>query len=200
MTPIAEHPGFRQLRIDLGALVGNLCRPWKGRLYRCVELKWARTEYLISGEGSLRYGSRWMRPGIQRVVYGSSTEMIALKEARRGLTYYGIKKPRQNPRVTVEILASFSKLISLTDLVAAVSWLEIDDLLKEDWKKVNHLGYETLSQACGRALFEIGCECLAAPSAVDGRGRNRIWFPENVAPDSSVEISGQKDLEKWLAK
>jgi RES domain-containing protein len=200
MKPIIDHPRYKQLRFEIRAAVDGLCRPWEGLLYRCVELEWAKPENILSGEGARTHGSRWMRPGLHRLVYGASTELIALKETRRGLSYYGIKKPRQNPRVTVEIVASFSKVIFLADLVSAVSWLQMDELLEEDWRKVNQAGNETLSQACGRALIASGCECLAAPSVKDGRGRNFVWFPENLGELCKVDISGRKELEQWLAK
>ena len=193
---LKEHPRYKQLRLEIRAVIGGLFQPWEGPLYRCVELEWARPEALISGEGSRRFGSRWMRPGLHRLVYGASTELIALKETRRGFSYYGIKKPRQNLRVTVEILASFSKVIFLADLVSAISWLEMDEFLKEDWRKVNQASNETLSQACGRVLIESGCECLAAPSVKDGRGRTFVWFPDNLGSGCKVEVSGHKELEQ----
>jgi hypothetical protein len=39
------------------------------------------------------------------VVHAASTESIAHKEARRVYDYYGIRKPRNNPPVSVERIA-----------------------------------------------------------------------------------------------
>ena len=139
-----------------------------------------------------------MRPGQHRVVYGASSAQIALKESLGAFRYYGIKKPRQNPRLLVQIETSFSRIADLTSIEDHLSWPSKDDLLTEDWSKINERGYETLSQTLGRALVECGFEGLVCNSAQDRRGRNIVWFPEFLDPSSKVEIVGSSELKNGL--
>jgi hypothetical protein len=39
---------------------------------------------------------------------------------------------------------------------------------------------------------------LWVPSVRDRRCRNLIWFPGSLEKESRCEISGQKELEKWI--
>jgi RES domain-containing protein len=82
-------------------------------VYRCVDLKWARPEYLITGEGTKRHGSRWIAKDMTPLVYAASTEAIALKEAKQNFQRYGIKPHKNKPRVIVEIHVSLQKIVGL---------------------------------------------------------------------------------------
>lgn len=197
---IQAHPRYRNLFSELRQSSERIVRPLEAPAYRCVELKWARLVYLISGEGTRRNGSRWMQPGYQRVVHAASTPGIALKESNRAFSYFGVDRPRQNPRVRVELNLALSRIIDLEKLMGFSEWLHLDELLGENWEKANQRGLETLSQACGRAVFESGFEGLVCPSAIDRRGRTIVWFPANLDSISRLEISGQSELERWLAK
>lgn len=73
------------------------------------------------------------------------------------------------------------------------------ELLREDWEKLNSRGVETLAQAVGRAVFDLGFEGLIAPSAQDKRGRNLIWFPDQLLADSRISISAKEELKHFLA-
>ena len=200
MPNLVEHPGYGRLISSLRSSLPAIRETWEAPVYRCVELRWARPSYLISGEGTRVYGSRWIRPGFQNVVHASSTESIALKESRRNFTRFQVEKPRMTPRVVVQISGSFSKFVNLFKAAQSLDWLTLDELLREDWMEVNQRGYETLSQSFGRAAFELGMEGLIVPSTVDRRGRNLVWFPANLSPASRPEISGQSELERWLEK
>ncbi|NDV61116.1 RES family NAD+ phosphorylase [Puniceicoccales bacterium CK1056] len=197
---IQDHPRHREILKNLRAVAKGIQITWSGSCYRSVELKWAHPDNLISGRGSLDHGSRWMRPGRYRVVYGASSAQIALKESLRAFQYYGVKKPRQNPRLLVQIDTSFSRIADLTSIEDHLSWPGKDDLLNEDWSKINERGYETLSQALGRALVECGFEGLVCNSSQDRRGRNIVWFPDYLDSSSQVEIVGSSELKKWLVR
>jgi hypothetical protein len=69
----------------------------------------------------------------------------------------------------------------------------------EDWEKLNNRGNETLAQAFGRAIRDLNFEGLIVPSSRDQRGRNLIWFPDDLRADSRIEIIGQEKLKQWLA-
>jgi RES domain-containing protein len=196
---LKDHPRYRDLLALLKPVAKELAREWSGRVFRCVELPWGRPEYLISGEGTMRHGGRWMRPNMTPVVYAAGSEAIALKESRRPFDYFGIRRPRQNPRVLVEIDIHFTNLADLRSLDRLTDWPALEELLNENWEKVNSTGAETLSQAVGRALFSLRFEGLLVPSSRDRRGLNVIWFPENLGRQAKLTISGESDLNRWLA-
>ncbi len=165
-----EHPKYKALTKDLRSAAGSLSRSWEGAAFRCVAPKWSRPEFLASGLGAARHGSRWMRPGLSPAVYAASTENIALKESRGNLRHFGVRKPAKTPRMIVQIDLRLVKVVDLTRLEEALAWPSLDELLSEKWESLNAAGKETLSQAFGRALFTLGFTGLIAPSA-----RDRAW-------------------------
>lgn len=194
---LAFHPQSERLQ---GLIGGAECTtPWKGRVYRCVELAWARPSYLVSGEGTRRFGGRWMSPGTTEAVHAATSEALALKESGGIFGNYGINRPRATPRVSVELTVSLSQIWAITRAAEVLAPGLLDELLCEDWRTCNQHGQESLGQALGRLVWEGGLEGLLVPSARDRRGRNLIWFPSALADDSVVEISGRTDLEQWLA-
>ena len=199
LKPILPHPAFKRIFSTLKISPKELMAEWNQPVYRCVELGWARPEYLISGEGTRHKGGRWMQPNYGKVVHAASTETVALRESRRVYDYYGIDKPKKNPRVSVELHALLSNLLDLTKLHKVIDSPTIKELLSEDWEKLNARGKETLAQAFGRTIFDLKYEGLIAPSARDQRGRNVIWFPSQLRKDSLIEITGKDKLEQWLA-
>ena len=199
MFPIKLHPAYKRILAELKKSQHFLKMQWQGPAYRCVSLKWAHPEYLISGEGTLRHGGRWMQPNYCKVVHAASTEAIALKESRRVFDYYGIRKPASDPRVIVELNVRLKQLIDLTKLESVVDSPPIVEMLKEDWEKLNASRVETIAQAFGRAIHSLNYEGLIAPSSRDARGRNLVWFPKQLLPDSQIEIVGQEKLKQFLA-
>jgi RES domain-containing protein len=197
--PIKPHPAFRRLLSQLRKSQDALSTQWNAPVYRCVELEWARPEYLISGEGTRQRGSRWMQRNYCKVVHAASTETIALKESRRVYDYYGIRKPRNNPRVSVELIAKLNRIVDLSKLQTIMDSPTIEEMLNEDWEKLNESSVETIAQSLGRVILELNYEGLIAPSSRDSRGRNLIWFPDQLLPESQIEIIGQEKLKLWLA-
>ena len=197
---IKKHPSFSDLSALLHKASGDLTIEWHGTVFRCVAPKWARPEYLVSGKGTLRFGSRWMAPGLTSAVYAASTEAIALKESRRLLRHFGIRKPRLHPKVIVEMEVTLKRVADLSLIDKILSWPTLEELLGEDWERINSRGVETLSQAFGRALWVSGHAGLLVPSTRDRRGRNLVWFPSNLAKDDAIRISGESELDDWIVK
>ena len=193
-----QHKHYKKIYSNAHKVVDDLQTAWNGSVYRCVELKWARPAYLISGEGTLKEGGRWLAPQISRVVHASSTELTAMKESRAGFKYYGITKPRHVPRVSVEISLNLVNTVNLSALIEKLPGSTVDELLLEDWRKINQRGQETLGQALGRALFSLGIQGVIAPSAVDKRTRSILWFPQNLDEKCNISISNKETLKKWL--
>lgn len=199
MPNLTQHPRYTHIKEELNAICPNHIEHWHKSVFRCVEPKWSRPEYLITGEGTKRNGGRWMRRKITPAVYASSTETIALKEANHNFTRYGFK-PRNKPRVLVEIELELSSIVSLNSILTDLKWPSLEELLEEDWENVNNNGVESLSQAFGRVLWELKIEGLRVPSVRDRRGSNLLWFPENLKPDSKISISGESELKRWISK
>jgi RES domain-containing protein len=193
------HPSFPGL-VRSVRQAGAMVAPWEGRVFRAVEIKWAKPASLLSGEGTRKHGGRWMRAGVAEVAHAAMTEALAIKESRHAFDYYGIRKPRNNPRVSVEIRVKLAKVLPLGAVEAVFPHLTNEELLREDWEKVNGKGSETLAQAIGRAAWQIGLEGMVVPSARDRRSRNLVWFPGNLCAGSSCTITGQHELEAWLAE
>ncbi len=198
MHRLAPYSRFGALKRLLRGQADNHATPCHRPGYRCVQLQWARADHLLSGQGTQRYGGRWMARGVTPVVYAASSEIIALKEARNNFSRHGIK-PRKHPRVIVELELQLQSVINLPDLLRNLPWPNLPELLQEDWTSVNDSGQETLSQATGRVLFELGFEAVRVPSARDGRGFNLFIFPETLQRGSQISIVGKEELEKWLA-
>jgi RES domain-containing protein len=194
-----DHPRQPDLRRMLEAHAADATITWERPVYRNVELAWARPEHLVNGKGTRLHGSRWMRKGVTEMVHGASTEGLALKEARRPFDYFGIKRPRKRPRVSAEIHLRLGRVLAVERALDALPWPSMDELLAEDWEKVNASGHETLSQALGRSVWELGFEGMVVSSARDRRGRNVVWFPGSLEKDSECEISGERELNQWLA-
>ncbi|MEO0795418.1 MAG: RES family NAD+ phosphorylase [Verrucomicrobiota bacterium] len=171
---------------------------WHDRAYRCVSLRWARPQHLISGEGSRRFGSRWMRQAHTAASYAATTDFLALKEAKQTYGRFGIKKPISSPRVLVELTLKLDRCLDLQPLDGSGRLPSIDEMMSEDWEATNKMGSEALSQAIGRACFDLKFEGLIIPSARDNRGRNIVWFPENLKRPDAVVISGEDELKDWL--
>lgn len=199
MSPLDPHPRFLRLKEELKTHCPDNTVSWSKPAFRCVEPRWSRPEYLITGDGTMKNGGRWMRKGIASAVYASASELIALKEAKHNFTRYGIK-PRRKPRILIELEVNLHSIVSLRTLFKTLSWPSVTELFKEDWEDVNAQGVESLSQAFGRALFELKYEGFVAPSARDRRGSNLLWFPQNLRPNSRIKISGESELDRWIAK
>jgi RES domain-containing protein len=192
------HSQFGQLHRLLAANSEVLCHSWKGSAYRCAGLEYASAEKLISGEGTLQYGARWMAPGAERVVHLSTTEMTAIQESRGHFVRYGLNAVKPGPRVLVTLEVEVSRLLDLFRLDSLRSGFTIQEMLDDDWEGLNQRGKESISQALGRAAFSLGYEAILAPSAVFRRRRNVVVFPENLAYASRFAIVHEDTLRQWL--
>ncbi|MCB1127796.1 MAG: RES family NAD+ phosphorylase [Verrucomicrobiae bacterium] len=196
--PLVHHPQFEPLqrRIAAGA---EAIQEWDGRVFRCVELPWARPAYLVSGNGTRQHGGRWIEPGVTEVVHAATTEALSLKESRGVFAYYGIRRPGNTPRVSVELELRLGRVLNLARGEGVLAPIHVEELLREDWRKLNQQGRETLGQALGRAAWAVGLEGMLVPSARDRRARNLVWFPGNLESGSRCTIVGERELARWIA-
>jgi RES domain-containing protein len=172
---------------------------WRGIAFRAAPLEFSRLAKLLNGVGSLKFGGRWAAAGSFPAVNLSLTQDGAIDESGAAFSYYNFAAQDVKPKVIVGVRLDLEKVVDLRSLNRK-KWLSLDELLGEDWRKVNDSGYESESQALGRAIHAIGGEALITPSARVEGVDNLVFFPESITRSAAVEILGKEDLERWLKK
>ncbi|MCP5535092.1 MAG: RES family NAD+ phosphorylase [Akkermansiaceae bacterium] len=59
----------------------TLIVPWQGECWRFQAASYPTGKEILSGQGAYVNGGRWNAAGTTQVVYGSTSEEVALKEA-----------------------------------------------------------------------------------------------------------------------
>ncbi|HWZ42423.1 MAG TPA: RES family NAD+ phosphorylase [Candidatus Saccharimonadales bacterium] len=174
---------------------------WHNIAFRAAPLEFARVIKLLDGKGSFKFGGRWSSAGTFPAANLSTTQGAALDESNASFTYYKLPLADVRPRAVVGVRLRLDRVIDLTNPqgIRKQPWLHLQELLAEDWRKVNDAGHESQSQAFGRAAHDVGAEALLAPSVRVPGGVNLVYFPESV-PSGKVEILGREELERWLRK
>ena len=115
---------------------------------------------------------------------------------------YNLNLSDIHPKVVVGVRLRLGRVLNLTSSTRSrwQPWLRLDELLAEDWREINDLGFETQSQAFGRAAHDLGTEALVVPSARVAGGVNLVYFPESVLGQGKVQVLGQDELQRWLKK
>jgi RES domain-containing protein len=180
----------------------RLFTKWQGVAFRASPLEFARVVNLLDGRGSLNFGGRWSAAGTFRAVNLSLSQETAMAESAAKFTYYNLRETDLTPKLVVGIRVSLRKVVDLTNPqgLKKQEWFHPDELLEEDWRKVNEAGFESQSQAFGRAAHDLGAEAIVAPSARINGGVNLVYFPNSVLRARNVEILGEEDLKRWLKK
>jgi RES domain-containing protein len=195
--PIKSNPRFDELRADLHEHAAELLRPWSGDCWRFQAITHPSGREILNGEGALRNGGRWNAPGTFAVVYGSTTENVALEESKAIERYYGIIT--RKARIFVCIGIRMSRILDLTDAMTLRRLkLVAKHLRAEDWRKINADGHESLTQCIGRAAHSAGAEGLQAPSSSVKGGINLACFPGNKAPGSSLRLHDAAGIAAML--
>ena len=110
---------------------------------------------------------------------------------------YGFRNASITPRVIVGIYLTLQKLLDLSDRrVRRQLGFTLNDLMQEDWRAIQSSGEESWTQAIGRGSQRAGLEGIIAPSARDPKRRNVIIFPDNLLPDSGIELMGRGELPR----
>jgi RES domain-containing protein len=168
---------------------------WVGTAYRVTSLDYPDPKSILQGEGSFRFGGRWNAVGSFRAVYGSTTDTVALDESRANADYAGIRMAVRTARLVVAIDFSLSKVLDLTlPEMRRMLGVTLETLRQEDWRKVQDQGFESLTQALGRAAVGAGAEGMLVPSARIRNGVNVVYFPQNRQPGSKAEVCESSKL------
>jgi RES domain-containing protein len=173
----------------------EIFQPWKGTIYRVTTLKYREPRIILLGEGSYRNGGRWNAIESFRAVYGSVDDVTALKESKANAEYANLPYPFRETRLIVAVDVSLSRVVDLTasDTLKALDVTE-EELHTEDWRKVQEQGFESLTQALGRAVFEARGEGLLAFSARVAKAINVAYFPHHKLRGSEVRLCQAQEL------
>ena len=173
----------------------EIFEPWKGTIYRVTTLKYRDPGEILLGEGSYHHGGRWNAIGSFRTVYGSMNDVTALKESKANAEYANLPYPFRETRLIVAVEVALSRVVDLTS-AQILKRLEVteEELRTEDWRKVQEQGFESFTQALGRAAFEAKAEGLLAVSARVQKAINIAYFPQNRLPGSEVQLWEERKL------
>jgi RES domain-containing protein len=167
---------------------------WSGVIFRSVSPRYARAADIVSGYGSYRAGGRWNAPGIY-AIYGSIEPGLAADESFNFLLqHFGWQNRDIPPRMVVGIRVSLQAVLNLTNPAGVLHQLNVEELLNEDWRKMNGEQKESRSQALGRVVADLG-EGILAPSRIR-MGKNLVIYPRSLKPGSGIEVLGEADLPK----
>jgi RES domain-containing protein len=175
----------------------ELFTAWEGTVYRVTTLKYPHAKDILAGKGSYACGGRWNAMGSFCAVYGSTTDIVAVGESRANAEYARIPYPTRTPRLVIAIDLVLARVLDLTQAsVRRTLGVTLNELRQEDWRKLQNQGFESLTQALGRAAFSAGAEGLLAPSARVASGVNVVFFPQNLGPSSHAKVWGDDKLAK----
>ena len=178
---------------------GDLAVAWEGEIFRATSLSRPGPAEILSGEGSYRMGGRWNARNSFRAVYGSVDDTTAVAESRSSAAYYKVKFTKN--RLLVVVRLQLGKVLDLTSAgVRRKVVVTLSDIISEDWRKLNDQGYESLTQALGRAAEAAGIEAMIVPSVFVKGGVNVVFLPRNLAVDSNAEVLNADELERLPRK
>ena len=188
------NPPLDRLKDRLLRLVSS-ANPFEATVYRSCTPRFATRSDLFSGEGSRRHGGRWNPKGVA-VVYTSLTLETALAETLAQNRYYGIPPENAMPRLFVAMNVKLGKVLNLGEgSVRQHLRVSLERILGTDWREEAQAGQMPITQALGQASLEIGLEGLLVPSAAAAPiGQNLLIFPENLSPDSSLQLINANQL------
>ncbi|MBN1649231.1 MAG: RES family NAD+ phosphorylase [Spirochaetales bacterium] len=160
---------------------------FSGYLYRACLYDYATRNDLLTGKGALEHGGRYNLPKGFSAVYLSVTPEAALAEYLGKRHYYGIPG-RKWPCVISAFDISLQRILDLTS-APVLGLLEISQAdLFCDWKTDNNNGFESLTQALGRAARDSGYEGLKYPSVQRNKHVNTVFFRDRMRKSSVCSI------------
>ena len=168
---------------------------YRGVTFRSAALEFARD--FLSGEGSRLFGGRWNPPGFA-VIYSSTRPGTAVEEAFQLARDFELVPDALKPRVTCGIEWTLSSVVDLT-VKRLPFWIELEIWMREDFRKVNDSGFETLCQAFGRAVRNAGISGFLCPSARVASAANLVVFRDRLRKGDKMRVLGEKELRRHLA-
>lgn len=171
---VKAHPEFDSIKEALARFSGI---PFSSVCYRCTEPKFAAE--IVSGLGSQLYGARWTPKGSFPTVYLCDSAEAALQEYLARGRRMKIPDHRSLPMVMAAVRVKVDNVLNLMDGKVASGLAAFLAGEKVHWRAIQNRR-EAVSQAVGRAAFELGFSGLVVASQASVGGRNVVIFPGNL--------------------
>ena len=168
---------------------------WTGDLYRFAAPRWASPAHLLSGAGGFEAGGRWHPVGLCRAVYASLDPETALAESLAHYRRFQWPIRDAMPKTLHAVAAQLHQVLDLAQgAIRQRLGLSFKRILEERWWERQEQDEEAVTQAVGRAAFQLGLEGLLVPSAARAGGAGLVFFPDNQRPQSTLEIINPGEL------
>lgn len=168
---------------------------FEGICYRGVWRDYANQFDLVCSVGSFLTGGRYNREGSFGVLYMACDPKTCIEELVHSIYNSPSQMAEGLPRMLVSIRVKLSKILRLNKeyLLDSIK-INKSVLVNHNWmqKQLQSID-ETLGQLIGRTARENGFEGILVPSA-RWDGCNLNVFPDNLKPDSKLEIMNVKLL------
>jgi len=172
--------------------------PWQGQLpqrdvgIRAI-LQTAGGPWELRAGRALDPSRRFLRRSL------STNPALADSEAARRADYYQLESEKLRPRVRVAVWAKLASVLNLTRPSRILTKIApVQEWLHEDWRKLNDVGKESISQALARSAHAARVEAILVPSAVQPDESNLIVFVGNLRKTSELRIENQSELDRWV--
>ena len=180
------------MRSDLRARIRREAKrsavPFVQICYRTVNDQYAARTQLLSAYGSFIAGGRYNSKGGFEALYLSCALSTCIAEIERAASQLNKPAAELLPRKMIGLELSLSNILDLTDLqVQSRLGITSADLM-EEWLPVQKSGGDALTQQIGRHARDAGLEAILYPSAAQPDGKNLAVFPDNLRPESRIEI------------
>jgi len=194
---VRPHPRYRELLYRLRS-IARKAPPANGVAFRSVEFEYARAADILSGEGSFRAGGRWNAPGSFPVIYSSTRPGAAVEEAFQLASEFDLAEADLRPRVICGVRWELSAVLDLT-AIQLPGWINLENWMKEDYRAINDRGIESLCQAFGRALRNLGVTAILCPSARVENAVNLVVFRDRLRRKDMIRLISEDDVKKYFA-
>ncbi len=193
MTEVTPHANYDRFR-RIASKELSTCGGWSGIAYRSARPRYAKRKDLLTGAGSKRYGGRWNPPVSFAAVYVSLSWGVASAEAVAHQRHFGVPEHAALPRTFVGVDLDLARVLDLCDgRLRQRLGVSRKRMLAEDWRSVNDGGEEAVTQALGRAAYEVGFQGILAPSAAERTGTNIVVFPDRLGSDGTIKPVDRED-------
>lgn len=159
--------------------------------YRMVNPKYTKSADIVSGQGGLNAAGRWNLRGQFCCTYLSKEPETSLQEALAVPRRKNLPDAKALPRTMVCVDVAISKVLDLTDGKTRQRLQFGQDRIRDTtWWLDNYGNTEAITQALGRAAFNLGYEGMITYSAADQpKGINFVIFPDNFQAGSSLIVT-----------
>lgn len=182
------HPEYARIRKGLQLALASAVA-FRGTLYRACDPTYANTRDLLTGEGSRTVGGRWNGAGTFAMVYLAQSIEGSIAETLGLPGVFGFDPAARLPLTLVAVEARLDVVLDFTDArVRHALAVTLTTMNTCDWRSENAARREAITQAMGRAAFELGVQGIIATSAAKRTFKNLNVFPAHLGGRGHMKI------------